>query len=356
MAMAEIEVFGGGIFGLSVAYACQKRGAKVRLIEKRNIGAGASGGLLGALAPHTPDNWNDKKQFQYESLIASADYWAEIDALSGLSSGFGRIGRLVSLPDARTLELAHARVASAAHFWRGLAQWSVIPQGEFPNWEPISPTGFFSHDTLSARINPRAACTSLHQAFQAIGGEVLLGTDQGFGADVSVLATGYEGLLALSAELDAPVGKGVKGQGVLLEWDAVGLPQIFADGIHFIPHENGSVALGSTTEIDWQDPTSTDQSLDQLIEKAKGILPQLRDAPVLSRWAGVRPRARRRAPILGPHPTKERVFIANGGFKIGFGMSVRVGEVMADLILDGCADIPAGFSLEANLTAKAVAG
>ncbi len=354
--MAEIEVFGGGIFGLSVAYACQKRGASVRLIEKREIGAGASGGLLGALAPHTPDNWNDKKQFQFESLAASSAFWAEIDALSGVSSGYDRTGRLVSLPDARAVELAHLRCKTAVDFWHGTADWTVVSGGLHPGWEPVSPTGYFSFDTLSARIDPRAACQSLAQAFQAIGGEVLVGTDQGCGADITVLATGYEGLEELTSELGAPIGKGVKGQGALLEFDAGEWPQIFADGIHFIAHQSGRVAVGSTTEIDWQDPISTDQDLEDLLAKAREICPSIKDAPVVARWAGVRPRARRRAPILDRHPTRERVFIANGGFKIGFGISVRAGEVMADLILDGRDNIPAGFSLEANLAAKAVAG
>jgi glycine/D-amino acid oxidase-like deaminating enzyme len=64
---------------------------------------------------------------------------------------------------------------------------------------------------------------------------------------------------------------------------------------------------------------------------------------VLKRWAGVRPRARTRGPILGRHPLCSGAFIANGGFKIGFGMAPLAGEVMADLILDGTDRIPPDF-------------
>ena len=59
--MADVTVMGGGIFGLSVAYVCARRSAQVRVIEKRALAAGASGGPLGALAPHVPENWNAKK-------------------------------------------------------------------------------------------------------------------------------------------------------------------------------------------------------------------------------------------------------------------------------------------------------
>jgi len=347
--MPEIEVFGGGIFGLSVAYACKKRGAKVRLIEKRQIGAGASGGLLGALAPHTPDNWNDKKQFQYENLIAARSFWPEVDTLSGISSGYGNTGRLTALMDARVLDLARARVKTAKEFWHGRADWRVIPCGRFPNWEPTSATGYLVHDTMSARIAPAAACRSLAQAFKAIGGEIVLGTDKGRGGDATVLATGYEGLADLSRELGRPVGKGIKGQGLLLAHDARTLPQVFADGMHLIAHADGTTAIGATSEIDWQGADRVDERLDDLYARAMGVFPWMAGARILRRWAGVRPRAKRRTPMLGAHPMRPGVFIANGGFKIGFGVAIRAGEVIADLVLDGIDNIPPSFSVEANL-------
>ncbi|MEL6841534.1 MAG: FAD-dependent oxidoreductase, partial [Pseudomonadota bacterium] len=74
--------------------------------------------------------------------------------------------------------------------------------------------------------------------------------------------------------------------------------------------------------------------------------PVLAGAEVIERWAGVRPRAKSRAPVLGAHPQRPGQFIANGGFKIGFGMAPKVGEVMADLVLDGRDTIPDGFRPE----------
>ena len=69
MAMAEITIYGAGIFGLSIAWSCQSRGARVQVIDPSGPGAGASGGIVGALAPHVPENWNDKKAFQLDSLL-----------------------------------------------------------------------------------------------------------------------------------------------------------------------------------------------------------------------------------------------------------------------------------------------
>ena len=48
------------------------------------------------------------------------------------------------------------------------------------------------------------------------------------------------------------------------------------------------------------------------------------------------------APLLGPWPERRRHFIANGGFKIGFGVAPLVAQVMADLVLDRRDRIPPG--------------
>ena len=58
MATPEIIIYGAGIFGLSIAFEILKRGEKVKIIEIGKPGLCSSGGILGALAPHTPDNWN----------------------------------------------------------------------------------------------------------------------------------------------------------------------------------------------------------------------------------------------------------------------------------------------------------
>jgi glycine oxidase len=74
-------------------------------------------------------------------------------------------------------------------------------------------------------------------------------------------------------------------------------------------------------------------------------LPILHGAAVVARWAGVRPRAASRAPLLGAWPGRAGHYVANGGFKIGFGMAPKVAEVMADLVLEGRDEVPEGFRI-----------
>lgn len=332
MATADVTVMGAGVFGLSVAYACARRGATVRVIDPHGVAAGSSGGLVGALAPHVPENWNEKKAFQFESLIMAEAFWRDVAGLSGVDVGYARSGRLQPLADERAVALAQGRSTTAAELWQGQALWEVISSND-ANWMPPSPTGLVVHDTLSALIHPRRATRALADAVVALGGEVL---NEGAAQGKTVWATGWPGMQEIG-------GNGVKGQAALLRFDAAGKPQLFADALHIIPHGDGTVAIGSTTERDFDDPFGTDAALDDVLERAMISFPILHGAEVLERWAGVRPRSKSRAPVLGMHPTRDEDYIANGGFKIGFGMAPKVGEVMAALIMDGEDQIPDGF-------------
>lgn len=346
MSTADVTVYGAGAFGLSVAWECARRGAQVQVIDPKGVAGGASGGIVGALAPHTPENWNEKKQFQFESLILAERFWREVDEVGGGSSGYARLGRLQPLPDDRAVEQAKSRAASAQQLWQGLAKWQVVPCGERRGWEPTSATGFLIEDTLSARLHPNRACEALARAIRAKGGRI---GPEGDAQGAIVWATGFEGLLAMSEALGEPVGNGVKGQALLLDYDARDQPQLFADGLHIVPHTDGSVAIGSTSEREWEAPASTDALLDTVYARAISAFPVLQRAPVIARWAGVRPRAKSRAPMLGVHPVCPGEFVANGGFKIGFGMAPKVGQVMADLVLEGKDMIPEPFRVEASL-------
>ncbi len=348
MATPDLTVRGAGIFGLSIAWAAARRGARVRVIETAHVGAGASGGVVGAMAPHVPEGWNDKKAFQLDSLLMAGDWWAAVQAAAGVSPGYARTGRLQPLADAAAVAVAQARAAGAARLWPGRVAWRVIP-ATGAEWEPASPSGWLVEDTLSARIAPRAALGALVAAIRAQGGEVVGDRET---AGPVVWATGVAGLADLGRDLGVAVGGGQKGQAALFRLALPGAPQIFAEGVHLVPHADSTVAVGSTTERDSDDP-GTDARLEALIARARALCPALAEAPVVDRWAGFRPRTGSRAPVLGAWPGRARHYVANGGFKIGFGIAPGVAEAMVDLVLEGRDRIPPAFRPETLLSRPA---
>ncbi len=342
MATKDLTIRGAGIFGLAIAWVALTRGARVRVVDPAGPGGGASGGIVGALQPHTPDEWKAKKQFQLESLTMAQSFWRGVEATSGIGTGYARAGRLQPLTGAREVAQARARTSAAVENWGDAATWAVIDADAAGDWRPPSPTGLYIHDTLSALIHPRHTCESLAAAIATRGGDIVAQAPDG---GPTVWATGWQGLADLSAALDRPIGNGVKGQAALLRHDAAGRAQIFAENLHIVPHLDGTTAIGSTSERYFDDPHTTDHCLDDIIQHATEVMPVLKGARVIERWAEVRPRAATRAPLLGPWPGRPGHYVANGGFKIGFGVAPKVAEVMCDLILDGNDRIPDDFRL-----------
>ena len=332
--------------GLSIAWACTLRGAKVCLVDPNGPAFGSSGSIVGALSPHVPERWEPKKQFQLESLLMAQDFWDRVTEHGGLRTGYMRTGRLQPIANDNVLKLSQTRSEAAKTLWQGHAQWSVIPSDPANPWEPRSPTGMLIHDNLSAHMHPRMACAALVAALQSKDVEVV--TDA---PDVgqTIWATGAQGLADLSQEYQHEVGAGEKGQAALLKFDMPNAPQLYADYLHVIPHENGTVGVGSTSERYFDDQKSTDEQLEDIIDRIRIALPVLADAPVIERWAGLRPRSRTRAPMLGELPDRTDHFVANGGFKIAFGLAPKIAEVMADLVLEGRNNIPDIFNIHASL-------
>ena len=331
MAREKLTIAGGGVFGLACAWELLRRGQPVRLYEAVRIGAGSSGGHVGALAPHAPENWNAKKQVQLEALISAESWWAEVARAGSADPGYARTGRIQPVPPGTESRMA-GRIADARRNW---PDWAGMEMTDSPPGDlvPASPSGLWLIDRLTARISPRRAGAALAAAIRAKGSEIIEGTPAP-GAP-AIWATGVAGLAPFG-------GGGVKGQSALLEFAAPDQPQVFADGLHIVPHGDGTVAIGSTSERDVME-TGTDDQLEALIAKARALCPALADAPVIDRWAGIRPRARSRAPIVGSWPGRPGHYVANGGFKIGLAMAPAIAAMLADLILEGQDRIPEGF-------------
>jgi glycine oxidase len=372
----DLVVVGGGVMGLWTALFAARDGRSVRLVEKRAIGAGASGGVLGALMPHLPNRWNAKKAFQFEALVSLEADIAALEAGTGLSAGYRRTGRLIPLEKPHNREIALGHAQDALSVWRTPGRtfaFDVLDAAPIADWpDGAAMAHGLVHDHLAARLAPRSLLAALRAALDAMpnvtisegvgiaaldpaAGKARLDDGSSLTFGDCVLAAGVETfalLEPLTPPLVRPAGTGVKGQAAVLHASIdPSLPVIFADGLYIVPHENGLVAVGSTSENSFDDPAGTDGQLDVLIEKARLMAPVLADAPVIERWAGLRPKAIGREPMVGRHPDHANISLMTGGFKVSFGLAHALARTVLSEIKGGTLDVPPSFTVAAHFEA-----
>ncbi len=330
--MAELVIVGGGIMGLWAGVQAVRAGMEVLVLDAAAPGAGASGGLLGALMPHLPDRWNEKKQFQLEALACLGDEIAALEAATGLSAGYRRTGRILPLTKPHHRALAEGRAADALTHWQVGGKsfsWQVVEAADLaalagPGWPAASACEAGAViETLAGRLSPRAMLAVLVRFLEisdratirrqavvvAVDGaarQVRLADGETIGFGHCVIAAGpgaFPLIDGLVGDGVSTSGRPVKGQAALLAADVVGeRPVLFQDGLYIVPHGDGTVAIGSTSEDAFADPHATDELLEELIARASLLAPSLATAPVLERWAGLRPRAIGREPMVGRLP------------------------------------------------------
>lgn len=375
-AVCDLLVVGGGIMGLWAALHAARAGLTVTLADEGALASGASGGLLGALMPHMPDRWNAKKQFQFDALLSLEDEIRHLEAETGLSAGYRRSGRLIPLPKPHLAGIARGHERDAETHW-------VAGERRF-HWR-LRESGFaggllegdaFSaglvEESFAARVDPRGLTAVLAAALRRTGrvtirehaglvsldpteGRAVLSDGSAVAAGHVVLAVGHrtgELLACLHGTLAKPPVMPVKGQAALLSATLPDdMPVVYLDGLYIVPHEGGRVAIGSTSENRFDDPRSTDGQLEQLLANARSLMPALREAPVLERWAGLRPKAIGRDPMVGVLPDHPRIHVLTGGFKVSFGIAHVVAARLVDAIHsgDGKTGLPETFSPENHL-------
>jgi glycine oxidase len=359
--------------GLWAALKAGRAGMKVVLTESGRIGQGASNGLLGALMPYMPDRWDMKKQFQFDALIRLEEELAVLEGETGLSAGYRRSGRIIPLPKPHLRKIALRHEVDAKASWKiGERQfeWRVCDASPVENW-PSSEgiEGGFVFDTMAAKVNPRGVISLLRAAIDQLetvnireicqiaslnGREAVTGAGEHLAFGDCIVSAGHQAFpmfKALSPQAEGPLGIPVKGQSALLQAHVdPENPVIFLDGLYIVPHEDGTVAIGSTSEDNFDAPFTTDNQLERLIARAGSLIPALTGATVIERWAGLRPKPLKRDPMIGPHPEFEHIHALAGGFKITFGIAHFCADhALANILGSPLGGLPESFTFANHL-------
>ncbi len=107
---------------------------------------------------------------------------------------------------------------------------------------------------------------------------------------------------------------------------------IFSEECYLVPKKGGRIIVGATVKPNTYNRTVTVKGISFLMEKAKELMPSIREAEWERAWTGIRPQTVDGLPYLGEHPAYKGLFIATGHYRNGILLSPITGEIMADLI------------------------
>ena len=342
----DVVIVGGGILGLWAAkYACDA-GLQVTLVDRGECGSGGSNGVLGALAPHLPDSSNEKKRFHWQALDELPALITALEEQTGLATGYGRTGRLMPVRVEGFQKRMQRCVHGALEHWQSderqfrFEMMDVAPYEHWINPE-FAPLGLV-FDEMSARVAPRLLTKALKAAigtrvtiiegfsfghFDDVRGRVVsLDGKRSISTNNLVMAAGYETYELLKPLAGVELGHGVKGHSALFALEGIAdLPALYDNGVYVVPHADGTVAVGSSSQNEWSDADEVESAqCTGFIERAIELCPGLRRAELVSKWAGVRPRSFAKDPIVGRLDEDRNIFILTGGFKISFGIAHRL--------------------------------
>lgn len=352
MSHPDVVIVGGGVIGLSIAYALARQGVLATVLDRAEPGREASWAGAGMIPPHTERlKTNPTVELRSWSAVLYPEWSRALLEETGIDNGYRRTGGV----DVAASPAEDDELKTSAGRWRSeRIVYERLTPGDFGRVEPaLNPdllVAYYLPDRAQIR-NPRHL-KALVAALKVRGvsirpGRAALGFESA-GGRVSAVRT-EEGPLACGSVVVAAgawsgglmAGLGVqaatpplKGQIVLLREGRPRIRRIVEHGKNYlVPRDDGRILVGATEEDVGFDTRTTDEALRGLLAQARRICPGLADAEVERSWAGLRPGSIDSKPYLGNVPGYVNVMMASGHKRAGLQLAPASAEVMADLVL-----------------------
>ena len=364
----DAVVVGGGVVGLCCAWRLAQGGAEVVVLDRADPPAGATRVAAGMLAPIGELAFGEAELLKM--TVAAAELYpgfvAELEAASGLDSGYVRCGALhVALDRDEAAELRRVHDLQRS---LGLgAEW--LPPRRCRELEPSLTPSFNGgvHAPDEAAIDPRRMTAALLAALESEGievrwgteiaealldGERLVGVRSAAGEELRggtvILACGaWSGAAAWLPEHARPPVRPVKGQILELRSPDGRAPCeriVSSERVYLVPRPDGRLIAGATTEERGFDTTVTAGGVHELLREAYRLVPDVAEMELVEAMASLRPGTPDNLPLIGPGAI-DGLVLACGHY--------RNGILLAPITADAIAATLAGTPVPAHLAPAA---
>ncbi len=361
MIRAEVVIIGGGIQGCSTAYQLAKRGVKAIVVEKDRVSQHASGvnaGGVRVLGRHMSE---------VALSQASMAMWPLLDDELDADTGF-RARTLINIAadeaDLETLAKREAQMHAAGYFHEKRIDQQELRE-RLPYVAPHCIGGVVS-ETDGYAI-PYKSTMAFRNAAERLGATFVEGVEiekirrfgkhwlieskgQRFESPTLVNCAGaWADKVAVMMGDNVPLTHSAPMLMITTRMPHFATPVVGAVSrpLSFKQFENGTVLIGGGAKgFADRDNNRTRLDYAKMAVGAKNAIdffPIMRRATVNRMWSGLEAYMPDNLPVIGVGVNAERAFHAFGFSAHGFQMGPVVGQVMADLILEGLS----GFDLSA---------
>ncbi|NVO56606.1 FAD-binding oxidoreductase [Rhodobacteraceae bacterium B1Z28] len=350
---ADVLIIGGGIQGCATAYHLARQGASVVVLEKDYIARHASGVNAGGVRLLGRD------MAEVPLSKASMEMWQTLSDDLGQDTGFRRQSMINIALDEADMETLRQRKAMMR--CEGYTHERIISRDELREHLPhVNPdcVGGVTSD-LDGYAIPYMATNAFRLAAerhgaQIVAGEEVLnlrrvgdswlaqGTTTRFEADTVVNCAGaWADRIALMIGDNVPLSHAAPMLMITARMPHFAKPVVGAVSrqLSFKQFENGTVLIGGGAK-GFADRANNRTRLDysklaNAARTAVEFFPIMRRSAINRMWAGLEAYMPDNLPVIGPAVNATRAFHAFGFSAHGFQMGPVVGQVMADLVLNG---------------------
>ena len=353
---SSIVVIGAGIVGCAVAYELARRGMHVRVLDRREVGQGATQASAGVLAPFIEAF--DRRQLlelTSRSLGLYDQFVSQVVEDSGAAIQYARTVTLeVALDDAGLKRLKAIQKSCEE---RGIRA-ELLKDRDLFSAEPhlsksicggliVESHGFVGASDLTNALRRAAgaygvtfetASAATRIAKNGSGIRIETAGDD-FVCDTVVMAAGsWSSRVEIDGTTPVPI-RPVRGQLIHLGWPAPVLTRvIWSPSCYLVPWSDGTVLVGATVEEVGFDERATVSGVRALIDATQTVAPEVSEASFLDARVGLRPATPDELPVIGASSVFPGLVYACGHFRNGILLAPLTASVIGDLLVDETQD------------------
>jgi len=343
---ADIIIIGAGIVGAACADELSASGFRVTIIERADIGSGATAAGMGHLVT-MDDNPAELALTHY-----SIQLWTQLVEGCAGQHEFSPCGTIWIAADQEEMDAARAKQAVlAAHGGSSeLLNADALYRLE-PRLHPGLAGGLLVaadavvYPPKSTRILLGRACARgarlIHDEVVAIGkNAVSLASGATLAAGIVVVANGA-GALDLLPELPLRLKKGhvaitdrypgfIRHQLVELGYiKSAHAASGESVAFNLQPRPTGQLLIGSSRQFDNVEPAVDVALMTRMLAHTIAYVPDVAGLHLLRCWTGFRVTSPDGLPLIGPHPARENVWLATGHEGLGITTSLATAKLLA---------------------------